>query len=318
MKRTRITGFTLVEILVVVAIVLILMGLLLPALVGAYDHASRVKCLGNLHQLGLAYMNRKVDEAAGQVQKLYGNTVRSGGAGQYVTYGAGTWPSHSTYFPGVQYQCKVYNCPSDKSQHMCGATAVVSVYDVNTYVYDLPIEDGPMTSIVSNTASYVKYGLEDVRWIPTTDNDRNDVFAEIWDQGNCKGQIKVWQGSGTWNYKLVESGSVLGSFGGGNATPLGPVDVTIINSSYGYNAELYKLTTGKTRILALDYTKAVANFSSTFGTYSSLAPDNWPTSVGKRHFKRCNVAFTDGHVENMYPDLIDPGISGIYSNYWTR
>lgn len=48
------TGFTLVELLVVVAIVGVLAGLLLPALNRSRASARRVKCLSNLRQLGLA------------------------------------------------------------------------------------------------------------------------------------------------------------------------------------------------------------------------------------------------------------------------
>ena len=59
MRRNK--GFTLIEIMAVMAIILILLALIMPALTSARKQARKMECLSNLRQIGAAIQAYAMD-----------------------------------------------------------------------------------------------------------------------------------------------------------------------------------------------------------------------------------------------------------------
>ncbi len=132
-----VTGFTLIEVLVVVAIIALLVSILLPSLKQSREQARRVTCMANLKSLGIAsaaYMGEhkgrfcwaQVSNGVPYVRSnLYGGNRGEGESPDWTFYGpGGTYHIPANQRPlnkyivghrvGNKADLRVFECNSDK------------------------------------------------------------------------------------------------------------------------------------------------------------------------------------------------------------
>ena len=119
-------GFTLVELLVVMAIIAVLASLMLPALSKSKQRARVTKCLSNLHQIGIAFELYVEDaeghfpgaltvDAKGNQEKLVCYAI--GGKDPRLSASKCSPSAESRPFYSYLKKSEVFHCPDDKGQH---------------------------------------------------------------------------------------------------------------------------------------------------------------------------------------------------------
>jgi prepilin-type N-terminal cleavage/methylation domain-containing protein len=151
-QRPRPAGFTLIEVLVVVAIIALLVATLLPSLVAAREQARRAVCLSNLHQSGIGFSLYSADfKQFFPAREAFGYYIKkvAGPPGAKVNvpinYGA-------LYGKYVGKDLRVFYCPGNE-QYSYGDPqyGAKSFFDTSVsltfggYIYAVPILPDPPT-----------------------------------------------------------------------------------------------------------------------------------------------------------------------------
>jgi len=130
----RNAGFTLVELLVVMAIIGVLAALLLPALARAREAARRTSCVNNLRQIGIAfrlYLLENRDTYPAAQDPLNADPY------YWLWMGRGFRNPLAEFIPGDKERPGVFFCPSDIRQ------SSVDVYERTSYAYSMTFYHSP-------------------------------------------------------------------------------------------------------------------------------------------------------------------------------
>lgn len=347
MSRPRPSGFSLAELLMVIAVVALLAGILVPFFQKAIHVQRRVACANNLEKLGQGYATRSTERGA---------------------LDAGSW--QSALQPYVSDNVEVFHCPED--EHPVPAEPMKRVF-IEVFV-------GPVTNPAVHRWDVYLDEIEESRWTWKLSGTQYKEYlaAGSGERVYCP-YIATYERTGyvpdgdpdTWYFVFEDQGFRTGSSAGGDKDfydinlkvhyTRNTVEFTVLflagatgynfnlcvmdpdrkvlipdfkqtrgtatlpfsrgTTSYGMNSMSPEIMAGRQKLLILDYEEAVAIGSAfdesvyrgehlRFWDGDPNVPGAPPTFA--RHFGQVNVLSADGAVKLKYLDEVNP------NNVWAR
>lgn len=197
------SGFTLIELLVVVAIIAILASLLLPTLARAKAKSLQSQCLGNQHQIGLAY-KMYADDNLDDYPRQAGWGAGGGTVGtrrpDFVSASFGvTVPEEDRPLNAYTENPELFRCPADKGDELYGEDHCYLGYG-NSYLPQFSHDSFRVRHVVGDSrVDPNSYAGTPMKASEVSVSPHNKVFQGDWHWHPNRGQIaarSIWH-----NYK---------------------------------------------------------------------------------------------------------------------
>ena len=300
-------AFTLVELLVVVAIIALLVVLLAPSLSRARSLARAVICAGNLHQISAAFR-----AAEAQQQGADSSTP----ALPYPR--AENWPNVPANVCPTQ---EMFICPEDQPTAQDSQDGLEYWSDAGygpppgyngehgRFVMGFAPSGGCQ---VREHSDYVEYRFDEDWWhhpgafqsdghdgtFRIYGGDQGRRVLEMWWQ-NCYEDNQVWHfGSLIWIIPQTADHSKY------------YFNAAVTN--YGINSEVGRFNVAPDTVVLLDYDCRIAN-----PTAPGELSQHLQSSRTARHLGKVNVLYADESVRRVHPSTLDPAMNHDSAGLWT-
>jgi prepilin-type N-terminal cleavage/methylation domain-containing protein len=185
-RLKRRAAFTLVELLVVMAIIGVLVALLLPAVQSARETARRTQCSNNLRQIALAHLN---------FESAYGVFPPERTWNQVVGNNGGSWSAQARTLPfqeeGAVYKAIDFSGDDDTVMLPGSTTIPLQAVRINTFICPSEVNDTLRMNTANTPAtpdSYpINYGINLGVWLCYDPNMNTGGAGSFY----CNSQLKA-------------------------------------------------------------------------------------------------------------------------------